>query len=77
MFLPQRRIRKNDYAIATEKNSGYFVAFIPHPDHKTFSTVVDHSSNLIAQGYSYNPERDTWEIWVGSVIRTYRRYNHA
>lgn len=74
MFLPQRRLR--DFQLPTNENSGFFIAFIP-VDEKTTSTVIDHSSNLIAQGYSYDPDSDSWQIWLGTVIRTYRRYHHA
>ncbi len=76
MFLPERKIPLNKLEKATQQNSGYFIAFIPVKGNaKRTSTVVDHSSNLIDQGYSYNKFSDSWQIWVGSVIRTYRRYD--
>jgi hypothetical protein len=76
MFLPKRRIPGTKLETATPENSGFFVAFIP-VNESTTSTVIDHSSNLIAQGYSYDPDTDTWQIWLGSVIRTYRRYRNV
>lgn len=74
MFLPRRRVPELE--TPTHQNSGFFIAFIP-VDEKTTSTVIDHSANLIAQGYSYDPDSDTWQIWLGSIIRTYRRYRNA
>ena len=78
MFTPKRRIRLNDLEEPTKQNSGYFIAFIPAPDGEHTSTVIDHSANLIAQGYSYDPDSDTWQTWLGHLaIRTYRRYQNG
>lgn len=71
MFTPSHRI--NNFDAATTKNAGWFSALIPDMNGQ-LRGVIDHSSALISQGYTYNESDDTWESWVGGAkIRIYRR----
>jgi hypothetical protein len=62
-----------DHMKATGAKPGYYVATIigGNTEQGKRQRVLDHSSALFSQGFRWTAP-DTAELWLGSVVRTYR-----